>query len=292
MNKVNSCYMIEKGPPAFCVLGRYGDIIQLLPAFKAVHDRIGMKPIVVSSTDYTSVYDGVSYVSVFPINGSWYGQVPFARDLARQHFGSCIVPQWWHETDRHEEICREQAQDHITVLQSHGFNWGVDMNKNPDYGTSMWWRCGFSREEMLNLPLIFDRRKLDREEALAAPYLRSKKPLLLYNFVGNSSPFAPVPEIMQIVAPFGDRFKFVDLGRIMAHRIYDLLGLYDRAAGLITTDTATLHLAPASKVPYFAYKVNGWSASVPKGNCKGQCFYTEALDQDKKTMLLNFLSSI
>lgn len=290
MRKVNACYMIEKGPPAFCILGRYGDIIQLLPAFKAIHDRTGMKPIVVSSSDYSSVYDGVSYVSVFPVNGNWYMQIPFARDVAHHHFGSCIVPQWWHETDRHQEICREQAQEHITVLQSHGRAWGVDMSKNPDYGTSMWWRCGFSKEEMMTLPLVFDKRKPDREEVLAAPFVKSGKPLLLYNFTGHSSPFAPFPEVMKVISKHSNRFKFVDLGRITAYRIYDLLGLFDRAVGMVTIDTATLHLAPASKLPYFAYIVNGWSQSVPKGNVVGRAYYSEAVG--KLAELDKFLNSI
>jgi len=270
--------MLEQGSPAFCILGRFGDIIQLLPAFKAIRDRTGSNPIVVSSTDYVNVYDGVSYVTPFPVNGNWYGAIPFARDLAREHFGACICPQFWHETDRHREISREQWEDGITVLQSHGFNWGVDMAKNPDYGSSMWWRCGFSREEMLTLPLVFDRRNVEREEALAAPFLRHKMPLLLYNFTGQSSPFAPVPEVMKVILEFNQKFKLVDLGKIMAHRIFDLVGLFDRAAGLITIDSATLHLAPASNVPYFAYKVGGWSSSVPKGNCRKSVFYSEAIE--------------
>lgn len=271
--------MPEEGPPAFAVLGRYGDIIQLLPAFKAIRDRTDFKPIVVTSTDYSAIYDGVSYVDPFPINGNWYQQIPFARDMARQHFGSCVVPQWWHECDRKDEICREQAQDNLTVLQSHGHNWGVDMNKNPDYGTSMWWRCGFAREEMMSLPLVFDRRDLAREAKLAETFTRFGKPLLLYNFTGASSPFAPVPEVMRVIQEFSGKYKLVDLGTVMGHRIYDLLGLFDRAAGLITIDTSTLHLALGSKVPYYAFKVGGWSSSVPKGNCRGSCFYSETLDK-------------
>lgn len=58
----------------------------------------------------------------------------------------------------------------------------------------------------------------------------------------------------------------LDLGKIRAHRIYDLLGFYDRAIGLITTDTATAHLAPASKVPTLWFTVPGWGKSVPRGN--------------------------
>jgi hypothetical protein len=96
---------------------------------------------------------------------------------------------------------------------------------------------------------------------------RQGKPLLLVNFSGHSSPFAWVPEVMRAVNQFQQQFNIVDIGRLKAQRIYDLLGLFDAAAGLITIDTATLHLAAGSAVPYIAYTRADWSSSVPKGNC-------------------------
>jgi ADP-heptose:LPS heptosyltransferase len=61
--------------------------------------------------------------------------------------------------------------------------------------------------------------------------------------------------------------EIVNLAAIKAERLYDLLGLYDHAVGLVTSDTATLHLAAASKVPYIALLNNGGAGSIPKGNC-------------------------
>ena len=43
--------MLPKGPPAFVQLGRYGDIIQMLPAFKALSDKHGKRPLVVVSRE-------------------------------------------------------------------------------------------------------------------------------------------------------------------------------------------------------------------------------------------------
>ncbi len=269
--------MIPKGAPVFIQLGRFGDLIQLLPAWKAIHDRAGADPIVMVSTDYSSIFDGVSYVQPFPIHGHWFAQIPFARELAKQHFGGAVIPQWWHETDRAEEIMAEQGTG-ATVLQCHGFNWGVDMSKAPSYGVSMWKRCGFTRDEMMSLPLVFDRRSPSREAALAELVLgKNQKPVVLYNFTGVSSPFAYVPEVMRTVMKYTNKFKFIDIGKIVAHRIYDLLGLYDRAVGLITIDSATTHLAPAAKLPYFAYLVDGWSQSVPKGNVRHAIPYSQCL---------------
>jgi hypothetical protein len=270
--------MIEKSAPVFVQLGRFGDLIQLLPAWKAIHDRTGADPIVMVATDYANVFDGVSYIQPFPVHGHWYQQVNFARDLARQHFGGAIVPQWWNTMERSDEILDEQSRG-ATVLQSHGINHGVNMAIMPDYGSSMWYRCGFTRDEMMTLPLVFDRRNLEREASFADLVLgkNNTKPIVLYNFSGVSSPFAYVPEVMKTVLKYSGKFKFIDLGRIVAHRIFDLLGLYDRSAGLITIDSATLHLAPATKINYFAYLVDGWSQSVPKANCFRAVPYSQCL---------------
>ena len=56
----------------------------------------------------------------------------------------------------------------------------------------------------------------------------------------------------------------VSLASFKATRIYDLLGLYDIAAGLVSIDTATTHLAAASKVPLLAFCRCGWSSAIPK----------------------------
>ncbi len=63
-----------------------------------------------------------------------------------------------------------------------------------------------------------------------------------------------------------------------AHRIFDLLGLMDAAAGMITVDTASLHLLAAAKCPYVALtRDHGQARSIPKGNCVLNVGYTEAL---------------
>ncbi len=143
----------------------------------------------------------------------------------------------------------------------------------------------------MSLPLVFDRRSPSREAALAELVLgKNQKPVVLYNFTGVSSPFAYVPEVMRTVMKYTNKFKFIDLGKIMAHRIFDLLGLMDRAVGMITCDTATLHLAPAAKLPYFAYVVDGWSQSVPKGNVFRTVSYNQCLP--RLAEMDTFLSSL
>lgn len=257
----------ETHPPCFIQLGRFGDLILLFPAFKAVYDRTGHKPIVIVSTDYASVLEGISYVERVPVHWHWYQGIPQARNLAQEQFGGAIIPQWW-QVDPKDNILEQQVRG-ATVLQCHGHEWGVDLHRWPNFMTSMWERAGFTAEEMRTLPLVIDQRDGVRERRLIDAAMKGSggKPMLLFNFFGHSSPFAWVPECMHVINRFRDRLHIVDMTRIKAHRIYDLLGLFDHAAGLITIDTATLHLAAGSKVPYVAYTRADWSSSVPKGNC-------------------------
>jgi hypothetical protein len=140
----------------------------------------------------------------------------------------------------------------------------------------MWNRLGFSRAQMLSEPLVIDRRDSSREEALYDQHVHTKKPLVLFNFTGVCSPFGYVPEMMRLLSDFRSRCELVDLGKIRGKRIYDLLGLYDRAVGLITIDTATAHLAPASQVPTLWFTVNSTGESVPRGNVALHIKYNDA----------------
>lgn len=269
--KLDACWMIPKGPPCFCQLGRNGDLIQLFPAFKAIRERVGENPVVIVSRDYAGVFDGISYASPWVVNLPWWEGIPAARKMAEQKFPWVIVPQFWSDSqDQFMNDVNRGAQ----VLQCHGKEWGVDMAKWPDYGTSMWSRAGFSRDEMLTLPLVFDRRDAKREAALSK-HLHPTRPNVLVNWTGISSPYAYTPEHQRVMSKYRERFNIVDLGNIRAHRIYDLLGLFDRAVGLVTIDTATLHLAPASKIPYISFTRRDWSRSVPKGNCVLDIGYDE-----------------
>lgn len=273
---MNACWMLERPAKPFVgiLLGRNGDLIQMLPAWKAIYDRTGLKPIIMVSTEYAGVLEGVSYVEPYPLALTWWEGVPLARHLADGLFGGSTIMQGWHDPNE-----LGKPSEGATVLQSHGKEWGVDMSLAPDYGTSMWQRCGFTRADMLRLPLVFDRRDATRERLLAQRVRKQPgKPLLLVNLTGNSSPFACLPEVMRTLAQFARRVELVDLGKIRAHRIYDLLGLYDQSVGLITSDTSTAHLAPASRVPWVAYTVDSWSTSVPKGNVMGEFKYSQALE--------------
>lgn len=266
LQPLNRCWWVPKSPPVFVVLGRYGDLILLLPAFLEIYRRTGLKPIVIVSSEYASVLEGVSYVVPDIVKEGWWAGIPKARERGRQRYGSVVVPQWWNDAETAGDIVEDVHKEGVRVLQSHGQNWGVDMRANPDFGTSMWHRAGFTRAEMLSLPLVFDRRSPEREELLLKQWCQPGRKLLLYNFTGISSPFGYIPEVGRTMADYRTKFQMLDLGQIRAQRIYDLLGLYDKAVGLVTSDTATAHLAPATNIPTVWFTVPGWTSSVPRGN--------------------------
>jgi len=268
--------MLPERPPCFVLLGRYGDGIQLLPAFKAIRERTGYKPVVIVSQDYASLYEGVSYVEPFPIRAGWWEGVPIARQIAEARFGGGTVVQWWNDSPDRISLLDAATKGGL-VLQSHGHNWGVDIGRWPNYGTSMWDRAGFSAEEMMTLPLVFDRRSATREKELVNRVLgNTRRPVVLYHWSGISSPFGFIAEVLNPLLKMARDVQLVDLGKVQAHRIYDLLAIMERASGMILSDSAPLHLAAAVKTPYLAYTVGGWTRSVPKGNCQLEITYNES----------------
>lgn len=270
ISRLDHCWWLPKNPPLFIQLGRTGDLLLLFPAFKLIYDRTGMKPHVIVSNVYANIFEGISYAVPNVITGHWYNDMPKARALAEKMSINPIIPQWWQPG-----VFPRDVPPGPMILQSHGLNWGVDTSKYPDFGTSMWARAGFTRQEMIAAPLVIDRRNPMREEVLFKQHVTNNKPLLLYNFTGISSPFGYVPEMMKLLSPYQLHFNLVDIGHIRAFRIFDLLGLYDKAVGLITIDTSTAHLAPASKVPTIWFTVPNWGSSVPRGNVALHVSYNE-----------------
>lgn len=270
-----------KKPECVICLGRAGDIILMLPAFKKMQERTGVNPIIMVSQEYASVLDGVSYVTPWPVPYHWANDVQKARESAETHFEDVIVPAWWNDSKQVERFKYNGHPDCVDGYPTMRIN-GMDLfipfgHKN--YMDSMWQQCGLNYTDAMKLPVLFDKRRKYEESLLRDQWLHIKKPTILYNFTGTSSPYPFPSELFAVMREYKDQLHFVNLGDIKADRIYDLLGLYDAAAGLITIDTATLHLAPASKLPYIGITKEGWSGSICKGNCVLNFKYGETLSK-------------
>lgn len=243
------CPIVSKSTPidakdvCLVAMGRYGDIMNVLPIALDIASKHGAPRFVVSR-QFADILDGVSYVRpvVDPRN------YKDAVAVENEHRGQC-----------HRLIqCQSWAGQPL-------------MPMTEPFNVAQWRRAGYLDKWDSLPPLSFDRRSAEREGELAARHVKAEKPSLLVSLTGGETSKFPCANRIQehIYTHWSEAFNIVDIAAITTHRIYDLLGLYDRAAGLIVTDTATLHLANASQCPVFAYIANGiWHGSLPRFACQ------------------------
>lgn len=191
--------------------------------------------------EYSSVLDGVTYVDPVLLDVHWWRGVSKASELARLAYGPHTITQCW--TD---------------------YGWVKDRERWPNFMVSMLDRTGVPLDLSLKLPLVLDRRDSARENLL---FKASSKPFIAVNTTGYSSPFKHSADLLRLLSVVSPSVGIVDIGRIRAERVYDVLGIMDRAIGGIHIDSATLHLAHACPKPYIAFTQDGWLSSVPRGNC-------------------------
>lgn len=250
--------MITTDVPAYLLLGRLGDIINALPILKRQSEKYGCPIPMIVQQRYVSLLSGCSYVWA----ESWPGD-------------------FWH-TLQEATAWAHTLYPNLVVLQTGGSKDGKPMfyeRRARSFCHEAYEIAGFKP----GLPLVFDQRDKAREKALIERSTgNTSRPILLYNLTGISSPFPAAQQVQLALEKWGKVFYLVDTSKLKAEFFYDLLGLYDMAAGLVTIDTATLHLAPASTVPYIAFiqdTKGPWFASVPRGQCILQIGYTKATSE-------------
>jgi glycosyltransferase involved in cell wall biosynthesis len=250
------------GKVGICLLGRYGDILNILPVCKFIADKWG-NPLFFVAREFASTLDGVSYVIPQPLDLA-YDMINAAVLVANQKCELVISGQVW-------------GQNYITTRES------------PVYNTESWRVAGFLEHfhDTQNFPLVIDRRDEGREQKLSDRVLGhlpvkidSVRPIILVNVCGgHTAPFSASAHFLKAIKDqWGEECHVIDLSPVRAERIYDLLGLYDRACLLITNDTATLHLAAASDIQVVAL-VNDipWLSSVTRCNVVLRLKYAEAM---------------
>lgn len=274
------CWMYQgKSPICYVVLGRFGDLMILLSGLKALYDSTGTKPVVIVGREFACLFNGVTYALAHPVMYDVYRDVRLAVDFAIRTYGDCIVPKWWDDPRKKpppvvpppwfdERTPKPYSGKTVSIIYQNQ-RYTLPKEDWENYMVSQWEHAGFTREQMMEWPLVFDKRDPNAEAALANRIFRTSKPKLLYNFGGVTSPLpkGQVVAMTQMINRLSAKFEIINLAQVRANCIYDLLGLYDRAAGVISTDTATLHLARASKTPYVGLIADSGSGSVTFQNC-------------------------
>lgn len=230
---------------AFLLLGRCGDLINSLPILKHEADILGHPVNLVVSDKFTRVLQGVSYVTPHPLAvDAWHG-MPEALTWAKERF------------------------THVINLQPACHEWTVP-KRTPHFDLEPYAITGLLKDEPF-LPLIFDKRNANREKQLVEKAKTgSQKPLFLVSMSGISNAFTNQAYVWRELNKWKPKLNFVDVDQFSDAPIFDLLGLMDAAIGMLTIDTATLHLAKASTIPFILLYHDGipsWSSSSPKPRC-------------------------
>jgi hypothetical protein len=230
----------------FC-LGRYGDICNVLPL--AYHlNKIGQRVTFCVSAQFAGILDGVSYVDPLIWPGNY-------NDPAKAY-------QW---------LKFNRPYDEILIGQS--YRNPVDKQRHTDsYQRESWLSAG-ALAEFGAYPLVFDRRDASQDGKLLG--LLNNPRIILVATESVSSPIKSAREVYDRITLEFPNHAVVDLSAVKCHRIYDLIGWYNRAECLVTVDSVHLHLSRASKVPTVAILQNGYFSSVPPPACVRSVHYSE-----------------
>lgn len=209
----------------YICLGRAGDILNLLPLLKRDSES-GVKPIVVTTSPFHEIFEGASYVEVKIFPSGNPQDITGAVEFAKQ-FG---VP-------RVVQVAGPEAE-----IKKHSFE-----RATTDSWAKEAWRLAGQYEQWKHYaPTVFDQRSVQREEALMPDKVITRQPTIVLATGGVSSPFKYRKLLTKLVElRFRKPWFIMDLSKVKAHRLYDLLGILERAKFLIATDSAVLHLARA-----------------------------------------------
>lgn len=221
-------------------LGRYGDIINILPALQRIHELYDTPHLMVSH-EFADLIEGVSYVKPY-VTTLKNEKLGAALSAAKQDFQYVLCAGVWGENYQQRKTTKSYNEESYANLGM------LDVFRSP------------------NRPL-FDQRNADRERELVAGIRGyDSRPMILVNVTkAVSSPCAHCAEILADVEKvWGQDYHVVDLAQYRAHRLFDFLGVFEASACLISIDTAWLHLATATAIPVVAIvnpKGDGWAAT-------------------------------
>lgn len=219
-----------KAERVYINLGRVGDAIASVPLCYLYWKETGKKPALMVAREFAGFLEGISYIvpEIWP--GDWR-DVLGARARARMlGYKDIIIP------------------------QVYGYDWPVP-HTQPSFLLESWHRVG-QLDKFYTTPLVFDRRNLQREQVLVNQ-LPTGLPVVLVAADGTSSPFKHRDELMKdLTNHLAGRAHVVDLRPYRTDHFYDFIGLFERAACLVTIDTGFGQLAKASSVPVVALAAN------------------------------------
>lgn len=220
-------------PECYLILGRHGDITNILPVLRDQAIKQSRPLPVVVSAECAPLFQGTSYIDPVPLDLRC-DQLSQAEEWARKQFQVVRTVQVWGD-----------GQSRVQAL--------------PHYNENAWLMAGRANDfKKPELRPVFDCRSPKREAKYLERFSGHGKPLLLLAARGGySSPFRDYQAITSAICEsLGHAFHIVDLDQIHCHRIYDLIGLMEAASILVSADSVHLHLAAACQIPVVAMLSN------------------------------------
>lgn len=239
-------------------LGRLGDVINILPLAYHAHKN-GERWGIMVCKEFVSVLEGCSYVDAIPFDGD-ISDLAGAHNLANSICGTVQCCQVLGDP----ESVRKYAFDPV----------GRQGARTESFQREAWDLLGRLDAWKLQPPLIFDQRDKDREAALLKGLKKSTKKTVVLAASGKTSPFIYQDLLKHLLS----KYNVVDLSKIKAERIYDLLGIMEKAHCIVATDSAPLHLSYATDVPVCALvndRPSLWHGSTWRPNHIFHCRYTD-----------------
>jgi hypothetical protein len=245
----------KTAPDPVCIvqLGRYGDVCNVLPIARHVAERYD-KPHWIISKEFAPLLEGCSYV------------VPRPVDLRH---------------DQAKEALALASKEYKYVISGVIWGKGYEIVKAcPSYNREAWRMAGFEHKfDDLTWRPVFDKRDLDREDALWRK-LGDGRPAIVVNVTkGLSSPFNDGGRLLrEIREAYGNVCNIIDVSDLHLPQIYDLVGVIERAILVVTIDTGLLHIASATNTPVVAIvNEKPWLGSEPRCALVRKFTYTEAV---------------
>lgn len=246
---------------AYLLLGRLGDITTLLPVLKDEAERTGQPTPLVCAAPYAPLLEGTSYVRPVVFQGD-YSKAADARAWAARQLTS------------------------YELIDCSVYGQGVNIQKDMTSFNREIWRLSKTSLNFDTSPVVFDRRDFNRE-CTVVTVMEPDTRYFLYAGAGHSSPFAESVQFFEALrarlSELRPGYAVIDISALKAERPYDLLALYERAEGLIATDSFPLHLAQATpNLPVAALTCEGpteWHRSAWRPNHVIRAHYGEALQR-------------
>jgi hypothetical protein len=233
----------------FVQLGRYGDILNILPALHSHHVVTGEKPGLVVSREFAGIFSGITYATPHLYPGH-FTHPEAAAAWIRQHL-------------RQATVLNTQVYSAVGYIQPKGSSFLIDS-----------WSRARSGVPWGRFKLVLDGVDMKKAARLCPD---TEKPLILVAGGGYSAPF----DVSGLISQLQQRlpgFSLVDMSTIRAENFVDLVGPMSKAHAIVSSDTGTLHLANAVDVPVFALqaeKPNTWCSSAWRPNWSGSLRYSE-----------------